>query len=352
MLIIFHVDLDAFFASVEEIENPRLKGKPLIVGGSSSGRGVVASANYAARAFGVRSAMPTAQALRRCPQAAVVPPRHTLYRDYSRRVMEIFRQTSPVIEPISIDEAFLDMTDRIPAGESPLEIARQLQDRIQVELELSASVGIASNKLVAKIASDFEKPHGLTYVPPGTEAGFLAPLPVRKLWGIGPKTAQALRAMGAQTIADVAALAEDDLVKRFGVTGTRMAQHARGIDHRPVQTTHVVKSISQETTFRKDVDDPEVLRETLWRMSQTLADRLQKKDFAARTVTLKLRYSDFNTLTRSITRDPPTAAARDIAHYALFLLQIHWQSHRPLRLIGLGTSHLVKGAHQPPLFEI
>ena len=349
--LIFHIDLDAFFASVEEIEQPELHGKPVIVGGKADGRGVVASANYAARKFGVRSAMPTAQALRRCPQAVVVPPRHALYKEYSQRVMAIFRRFSPVMEQISIDEAFLDMTGRIPGRISPEGVARRLQQQVETELGLSASVGIAANKLVAKIASDFEKPHGITYVPPGTEAAFLFPLPVRKLWGVGPKTAAELAAMGVETIGQLAQLSEENLVSLFGSHGAAMFRHARGLDDRPVQTTRRAKSISQETTFREDVSDAEFLRQTLAEMSRKLSARLQKKGVTARTVTLKLRYSDFSTVTRSITHDPPTDSAADIARYARFLLERHWQSHRPLRLVGVGVSHLVRGAHQPKLFE-
>lgn len=350
MRLIFHIDLDAFFASVEEIEQPELRGKPVVVGGKADGRGVVASANYAARKFGVRSAMPTAQALRRCPQAIVVRPRHALYKEYSRRVMEIFRQFSPEMEQLSIDEAFLDMTGRVLGRASPLDVARRLKQRVRTEIGLTASVGIAANKLVAKVASDFEKPDGLTYVRAGTEATFLAPLPVRKLWGIGPKTEAELQAMGVQNIGQLAQLSEENLVARFGAHGAAMRRHALGIDNRPVQTTRHAKSISQETTFAEDVADADLLYDTLTRMSAKLAGRLQKKNVTARTVTLKLRYGDFSTLTRSITHDPPTNSAADIQHYAHFLLKKHWQSHRPLRLIGLGVSQFVRGGVQPKLF--
>ena len=350
--LIFHIDLDAFFASVEEIENPDLRDKPVIVGGKADGRGVVASANYAAREFGVRSAMPTAQALRRCPQAIVVPPHHALYKEYSQKVMTIFSDTSPILEQISIDEAFLDMTDYLLGQELPVDAAKKLQRQIKIELGLSASVGIAANKLVAKIASDFKKPYGITHVPFGAEEAFLAPLPVRKLWGVGAKTAEELAAMGVQTIGDLAKLSEQNLVARFGSHGAAMFRHARGIDTRSVKTTRVAKSISQETTFQNDVDDPELLYQTLVKMSYKIASRLRRKDFSARTITLKLRYSDFSTLTRSITHDPPINFAEDIAHYGRFLLEKHWQSNRPLRLIGLGASHFVRGAHQPKLFDL
>jgi DNA polymerase-4 len=350
MRIIFHVDLDAFFAAVEEIEDPSLKDKPLIVGGRPDQRGVVASANYEAREFGVRAAMPTAQALRRCPKAVVCPPRHELYRAYSKRVMALLRQVSPIIEALSIDEAFLDMTEHIPNGETPLETARSLQDRIQTELDLSASIGIAGNKLVAKIASDFEKPRGLTYISPGQEAEFLAPLPVQSLWGIGPITAQKLNQMGIKTIGDLVRLPETELVQRFGINGARMWRYARGIDYRPVQTSRAVKSISQERTFSQDVGNPQILQKTLQKMSRQLAQRLQKKDFTARTVTLKLRYSDFTTLTRSITRDSATNSPQEIYRQAHHLWQTHWITDRPVRLIGLGVSHFVKGVRQLSLF--
>jgi len=350
MRLIFHVDLDAFYTSVEELENPDLRGKPVIVGGHPDRRGVVASASYAARAFGVRSAMPTARALRRCPKAILLPPRFDLYRAYSRRVMDILRQTSPTLEPLSIDEAFLDMTDRLPPGASPPDAARALQTRIKTELGLSASIGVASNKLVAKIASDFDKPGGVTHVPPGTEAEFLAPLPVRALWGVGPKTAERLRAMGVQTIGELARLPEEVLVGQFGAHGAAMARHARGIDSRPVQTVRVVKSISQETTFHRDVDDPQILRATLQQMSHRLANSLQKKGVSARTVTLKLRYSDFSTHTRQLTLDAPIRDAETIYRRGVYLLREHWHASRPLRLIGLGVSHFVAGVEQKSLF--
>ncbi len=344
--IIFHVDLDAFFTSVEEVENPALKGKPLIVGGLPDKRGVVAAANYAARAFKVRSAMTTAQALRRCPQAIVIPPRHNLYRTYSERVMEILRQASPVLEQISIDEAFLDMTARIPNGFTPPEYARQLQNRIKTKLQLSASIGIAANKLLAKIASDFDKPGGLTYVPSGKEAAFLRLLPVRKLWGVGPKTAEKLAQLGVKTIGELAKQPEKKLVRLFGVNGAVMWRHAQGIDNRPLKTTRIAKSISQETTFAQDVDNPKILTDTLHLMSVQLSRRLQKKDFSARTVTLKLRYSDFSTTTRNTTHNPATNHADDIYRQAHYLLQKHWNRARPLRLIGLGVSNFTEGAEQ------
>lgn len=350
MRLIFHVDLDAFYAAVETLQDPSLEGKPLIVGGDPQRRGVVASANYAARAFGVRSAMSTARALRRCPQAIVKPPRHSLYQQVSGQVMDILRRASPVMEQLSIDEAFLDMTGRLPNGESPLEAARRLQKAIQTELGLSASVGIGSNKLIAKIASDVEKPRGLTYVSPGSETEFLAPMPVRALWGIGPKTAEKLAGIGVKTIGDLARLPKTDLSRMLGANGLMLWRFANGIDTRPVQTRRRARFISRETTFAADVQDAEVLAETLKKMSQKLAHRLQNRDLTARTVTLKLRYGDFSTFTRSVTQQTATNAAADIDRQAQFLLGKYWNRARPVRLIGLGVSRFVKGIFQPPLF--
>ena len=344
--LVFHVDLDAFFASVEEIENPALRGKPLIVGGAPDKRGVVASANYAARAFKVRAAMSTAQALRRCPKAIVLPPRIELYRRYSERVMAILRQASPILEQLSIDEAFLEMTGRLPDTLSPPEYARQLQQRLKTRTQLSASIGIAANKLVAKIASDFDKPGGVTYVSPGTEAAFLTLLPVRSLWGVGPKTAEQLAHLNVKTIGDLARQPEKELVRQFGINGAAMWRRAQGIDNSPVKTARAVKSISRETTFARDVDDPQILRDTLHSMSEQLARRLQKKGFSARTVTLKLRYGDFSTLTRNATRNPATNHTEDIYRQARYLLQTHWNSARSLRLIGLGVSNFTEGVEQ------
>lgn len=350
MRVIFHVDIDAFFASVEEIEEPSLKGKPLIIGGKPDKRGVVASANYAARAFGVRSAMTTARALRRCPQAIVRPLRLDLYQEYSEQFMDILRESTPLVESLSLDEAFLDMTEYIPADSTSEAVAGALQARIQTELGLSVSIGVATSKLVAKMASDSKKPSGLTYVPPHTEASFLAPLPVRTLWGIGPKTAQKLSEMGVKTIRNLANLPEIDLIRKFGVSGAKMWRHAKGIDHQPVQAARSIKSFGQETTFSDDVSDPQRLEETLYKMSQELAQRLQEKNFTARRITLKFRYSDFSTLTRSVTNDPATNSPDDIYRRTKHLWQQYWNTARPIRLIGVRVSQLIEGVQQLSLF--
>jgi len=346
---IVHLDLDAFFASVEVLEKPDLAGKPVLVGGRPEQRGVVAAASYAARAFGVHSAMPMARALRLCPRAVVLPARHGVYRDYSRRVMDILHQASSLVEQISVDEAVLDLTDQVAAWEETPGIARALQVRVREEVGLSASLGVATNKLVAKVASDHDKPGGLTVVRPGGEAAFLAPLPVRVLWGVGPVTASRLAEMGVTTVGELAGLSEEVLRARFGQHGAEMARRARGIDHRPVVTEHERKSVSQETTFARDVRDPAALRRHLWRLSRGVARHLKRSQVAAGTVAIKLRYADFTMLTRQMSLDVPTDDERRIYRAALVLLKRAWQRGRPVRLLGVAGRQLLPPAGQLPL---
>lgn len=337
---IVHLDLDAFFAAVEVLENPDLAGKPVLIGGRPEERGVVAAASYPARAFGVRSAMPMHQALRLCPEAVVLPPRHRRYSEYSQRVMAILCQTSPLVEQMSIDEAYLDLTDQIAVWDKGVELARRLQDRVQEQVSLSASLGVATNKLVAKVASDRDKPGGLTAVRPGEEAAFLAPLPVRVLWGVGPVTAAGLREMGVTTVGQLAQVPEEELRARFGQHGRAMAQQARGFDERPVVTEHEVRSVSQERTFARDVVDAEALKRQLWRLSRGVARRLRKTELAAGTVVVKLRYADFTTLTRQMTLMVPTDDEEEIYRAALALLKRAWQPRQPVRLLGVAGRHL------------
>ena len=337
---IVHLDLDAFFAAVEALDNPALAGLPLIVGGRPEERGVVSTASYEARAYGVRSAMPTARALQLCPKAAVVPPRHERYRAFSRRVMAILRETTPLVEQISIDEAFLDLTAAVSRWEDAVRIARGIQQRVSDEVQLSASLGVATNKLVAKVASDQDKPGGLTVVRAGEEAGFLASLPVRVLWGIGPVTAGQLAEMGVTTVGELARVPEETLRERFGRPGAAMARQARGIDPRPVVTEHERKSISQERTFARDIDRLKPLKRHLWRMSQRVAEYLQQADLAAGTVSIKMRYADFTTLTRQVSLSVPADDALVIYRAALTLLQQAWQPGRPVRLLGVGGRRL------------
>jgi DNA polymerase-4 len=348
---ILHLDVDAFFASVEEILDPSLKGKPVIVGARPEQRGVVASASYAARAFGVHSAMPTAQALRLCPQAIVIPPRHKVYGEYSARMMAILSEYSALIEPLSLDEAFLDITGCGTHWSSPEELAHQLQERLEVELGLSASIGLASNKLVAKIASGLEKPHGFVVVPQGREAEFLATLPVEKLWGVGEVTARSLHEMGVFTIGQLARVPAAQLEARFGRRGSDLYRHARGIDDSPVVAEREEKSLSREVTFAEDIGDGRVLRKTLLSLSEDVARQLRERELRGRTVKLKLRYADFKTLTRQATMAAPTDLGQVIFNQAARLLERAWDKCKKVRLIGVGVSKFEPEERQLSLFE-
>ncbi|MFQ5858748.1 MAG: DNA polymerase IV [Anaerolineae bacterium] len=341
---ILHVDLDCFYVSVERLQDPSLAGKPVLVGGDPKGRGVVASASYEAREFGVRSAMPTAQALRLCPDAIVIRWRHGLYREYSRQVMDILYEITPVVEQMSIDEAYLDVTSIGENWTIAEEIATRTQRRLKDELGLPSSWGVATNKLVAKIASDQDKPAGLVVVPPGTEADFLAPLPVEALWGVGPVTGEKLRKMGASTIGELAQLDAGLLERTFGVHGLNLARRSRGIDNRPVVTERVRKSVSQENTFSRDVSDRDKLVAEIQEQSASVARSLQKNGQRARTITLKLRRPDFSTVTRSRTIDGATDDAGTIANIAVDLFDKEWHRGEPVRLIGVRAGNLVDQA--------
>jgi len=353
---ILHLDLDAFYCAVEENLNPSLKDKPFAVGGKPSERGVVSSCSYAARAFGVRSAMPMSQALRLCPGLIIVPGRHRLYSEASKKVMERLRNLTPLVEQISIDEAFLDISD-LP--DPPERIAHGLQARIRDELSLSSSIGIAPNKLVAKIATDVGKkaatkgkpPFALTIVPSGKEAEFLAPLPADMLWGIGPKTSARLGDLGVHTIGDIANWPEDELVRLFGENGRDMARHARGRDDRPVVTEREIKSISQEVTFSRDVRDDRSLEKTLSELSTQVGRRLRKNHLAGTTVKLKIRWPDFTTLTRQVTLPSPTNNDNEISRTALGLMKKIRKSGQAVRLIGVGVSGLGEPMRQLELWE-
>jgi DNA polymerase IV len=349
MRLILHVDLDAFFCSVEELLDPSLIGTAFAVGGAANERGVISTCSYEARKFGVHSALPTAQALRLCPHLKLLPGRHKLYSEYSQRVMALFEHETPLCEQISIDEAFLDFTgDSRPGGE----IAATLKDAIRREVGLKSSFGVASNKLVAKIATNLGKPDGLIVVPPGEEAAFLAPLPLAALWGVGPKTQARLEELGLRTIGQLAVWPEADLVRRFGAWGEDLARHARGRDDRPLETEREAKSISKEMTFARDVSEREVLRRTLLELCDQLAASLRRQGLHARTVKLKLRWPPFETITRQTTLPTPTDLEGDIfdAAYELFLAA--WGRGRPVRLLGVGVAGLQTGARQLGLFDM
>ncbi len=354
---ILHVDLDAFFCSVEEIQNPELRGKPFAVGGKPNERGVVASCSYPARAMGVRSAMPMSRALQLCRQLIIVPGRHKLYGEYSEKVMDKLRNLTPFVEQISIDEAFLDISDM---HEAPARLALDLQAAIKNELQLPSSIGIATNKLMAKIANEVgkksgkkknEPPFGLTIVPAGDEAKFIAPLPADMLWGVGPKTSARLTGLGIHTIGDIANWPEKELVNLFGENGRELWQHAHGIDNRPIVTEYETKSISQETTFNVDVRDEKTLEKTLREQSMEVGRQLRKNDLAGKTVKLKIRWSDFTTLTRQITLPTSTNNDDEIMHAAIKLMKIVRKPNQAVRLIGVGVSGIGAPVRQLSLWD-
>jgi DNA polymerase-4 len=347
---IIHLDLDAFFASVEELLDPSIVGLPILVGGSPEGRGVVSSASYAARAYGVHSAMPMAQALRLCPQAIVRSGHRREYSSYSRRVMAILDEYTPLLEPISIDEAFLDVTGSEALFGPADVLAHRIQERILAELGLPSSLGVASNKLVAKVASELAKPRGVRVVPPGNEAAFLAPLPIERLWGVGDVTAGRLHQHGLSTIGQLAALPEAQMKMLFGSFAIEMHRRALGMNDSPVGVEGRRKSVSQERTFARDVGDLDVLQRALLKMSEEVAAQLRKEGDCAHTVVLKMRYPDFTTITRQATLAQPTELADAIFVQARKLLQHEWKKGTQLRLIGVGATGLSQ-ARQLSLFD-
>jgi len=353
---ILHLDLDAFFCAVEEGRDPSLRGKPFAVGGRPDQRGVVASCSYAARQFSVRSAMPMSQAIRLCPGLIVVPSSHGVYSEASRQVMAILDNLTPLVEQISIDEAFLDVTMLRDDAET---LARRLQATIRDELGLPSSLGVATNKLLAKVANNIGKsaaindapPYAITVVSPGQEAAYLAPLPVRELWGVGPKTAEALARLGIHTIGDIARWPGADLAHRFGKHGADLAQRARGMDDSPVTPESETKSVSKETTFSRDVRDAETLKRTLRSLSDGVGRRLRKDGLSGTTVKLKLRWVDFTTLTRQLTLRAPTQHDDEIYAAALELFEKTWTAGKPVRLIGVGVSSFDDGGSQLGLWD-
>jgi DNA polymerase-4 len=343
-VIVAHLDLDAFFAAVEELENPELRKLPLVVGGDPHGRGVVATANYVARRFGIGSAMSCAEALRRCPHATFVRPRHSLYNEYSREVWSIVREIVPTIEQAGIDEGYLDLGEVAPSFDDARALAEAVQAVVRARTRLTCSLGVATSKVVAKIASDRRKPAGLTVVRPGREARFLAPLPIRILPGVGPRAEERLLAAGIETIGDLAALADDDALIR-GKVGALLRDRARGIDPRPLEASIERISISSEETFPQDVGDPERLHDELRRMAGRLAEHLHGRGQTARTVTTKLRYPDFSIRTRSTSLPVGIDDGDRIGDLACALLDRALEDRPgPLRLVGVGVSSLAEHA--------
>jgi DNA polymerase-4 len=340
---ILHVDMDAFYASVEVLDDPSLRGKPIIVGGHE-GRGVVSSASYEARRFGVRSAMPVAHALRLCPTAIVVPPHFDRYSALSQRVMGIFRDVTPLVEPLSIDEAFLDVRGARRLWGSPGTIARMLRTRVREETGLTCSVGAAATKHVAKMASTISKPDGLLVVAEADTAAFLAPRPVRALWGVGPKAAEALESRGIRTVADVLASPRPMLDRALGpAMGERVWQLAHGVDARQVHTERTEKSIGHEETFAHDIADTRVLHVELRRLADRVGARLRRHGVEAATVAIKVRLSDFTTLSRSRTLAEPTAVGQRIGEAAIELFDAIPRP-LPVRLVGVRGERLREAA--------
>jgi DNA polymerase-4 len=339
-VIVGHLDLDAFFAAVEELEQPELRTVPLVVGGDPHGRGVVATANYEARRFGIRSAMSCAEALRRCSHAVFVRPRHTLYRTYSDAVWDVVAGIVPAIERAGLDEGYLDLTELAPDFSRARVLVEAVQTAVRGATSLSCSLGVGASKVVAKVASDRRKPGGITVVPPGRETEFLAPFDLRLLPGIGPRTEERLRRLGIVTLGALAALDDDELAGLLpGKNGRMLRSRAQGSDARRLEMTPVAASISHEETFDRDIDERERLQAELRRMAERLADRLASRGRTARTVTTKVRYQDFSIRSRSISLPVGTNEAERIGELACTLLDRALRDRRgALRLVGVSVS--------------
>ena len=336
---ILHLDMDAFYPAVEALDDPGLKGKPVIVGGSKK-RGVVSSASYEARRYGVHSAQPMAQAMRLCPNAIVMPVRMSRYKEVSEKIFKIFERFTPLVEPLSIDEAFLDVTGTERLFGDPVQTARQIKKTIQEEIGLTVSAGIAPSKFVAKIASDMEKPDGLTVVPADKAREFLDPLPIEKMWGVGKVTREALSRLSIYTFKDLRQVPVDVLENKFGKHGLHMHQLSMGIDERNVVTFHNVKSIGHEDTYSEDILDLESAKRELLSLVNRVARRLRRKGFEGKTITLKVKYNDFVQITRSVTLHRYTNDSAEIYANICSLLEKTAVGKRPVRLLGISLSNL------------
>ena len=339
---IIHLDMDAFYAAVEVLDNPSLKGKPVIVGGSKE-RGVVTSASYEARRFGVHSAQPMATAMRSCPHGVFLPGRMRRYQEVSERIFEIFLRFTPLVEPLSIDEAFLDVTGCAALFGSPEDVARKIKKTVLEETGLTVSAGVAPCKFVAKIASDLHKPDGLTVVPPGKVMEFLSPLPIEKLWGVGKTTQKALALIGVRTIGDLSRVPSEILEGKFGKHGRHLHHLSHGIDDREVETLHEAKSIGREETFPEDLVDMPTMRRELLSLSMRVSRRLRRHGLTGRTVTLKVKYKGFVLVTRSATLPQATDDGAEIFRSCCSLLGKTEAGKRPVRLLGISVSQLETG---------
>ena len=341
---ILHCDMDCFYAAVHMRDDPSLRGLPVVIGGSPSGRGVVAAASYEARQYGIRSAMPAARAVKLCRHAVFLKPEFPRYRKESEAIFAILREFTPVVQPASLDEAYLDVSDELAPDRTATEIARAIRKRVFEERHLTISVGVGPNKLIAKLASDHRKPDGLTVVRPHQVTAFLDPLPVRRLPGVGPATERSLRDLGFETVADLRAISTEDLEARFGKHGRGLARYARGIDDRPVRVERERKSLGHERTYREDLPDLPAMDAEITRLASMVAKGLQRRDLGARTVSVKVRYPDFTTLTRSRTFAEPIASAQWIDRIGRELLRQTDAGRVPVRLLGVTASGLVEHA--------
>jgi DNA polymerase-4 len=337
--VIMHVDMDAFFASIEQRDRPELRGRPVVVGARPGGRGVVSTCSYEARVFGVRSAMPINEAFRRCPHAVFLPPDFVRYSEASDRLMQLLEEFSPLVEPVSVDEAYLDLTGTERLLGPPAEVGRRAKQRVREVLNLGMSVGIGPNRLIAKIASDHHKPDGLTVVTPDQVQAFLAPLPVRALRGVGPKLGEAIARAGLGCVGDIRRWSLERLQQRFGDDlGEMLYWQSRGVGSARVGDSSERKQVSKEHTFARDVTDATVLRDTLRRLAASVARSARRQQFAGRTVTLKIRLPGFETHSRRFTRDRPTHDERELLQEVWRLYEESGFAGRPVRLIGVGLT--------------
>lgn len=346
---IIHIDMDAFYASVEQRDNPELRGKPVAVG-QADGRGVVAAASYEARRYGVRSAMSSSKARKLCPSLVFTDCRFDVYKAVSAQIHDIFHRYTDIIEPISLDEAFLDVTTNKRGIELALDIAREIKQQIRTELSLVASAGVSYNKFLAKIASDYRKPDGLCVIPPQRAMDFIARMPVESFWGVGPVTAQKMHSLGIYTGEDLRRYSVPELRLHFGKAGPLFYNFARGIDNRPVEAFRERKSVGCEETLEHDITDAESLEALLLSLADELEGRIAKRHFEGNNLTLKLRYSDFTTITRAVTCATPLIKAEDIASKGRELLTRAMAAERPVRLMGLSVARSTKAdASDSPL---
>jgi DNA polymerase-4 len=338
---VLHIDLDAYYASIEQRDHPELRGKPVVVGGSPQSRGVVATCSYEARAFGVRSAMPTKTAYQLCPQAIFLPPRFEVYRAVSAQVMEIFKSITALVEPLSLDEAFLDVSSCVSGFPEAVQLARTIKERIREETGLTASAGISFNKLLAKLGSDAHKPDGLTLITPEQAPAFLDALPIDKFFGVGKVTEAALRERGILTGADLRRMSEEELRTLLGSRGSLLCRHVRAEDDRPVEPIRERKSVGKEITLERDLVDRGQMETILAGLAEQVERRLTDLELAARTLSLKVRWSDFRLITRSVSRTQEFRSAREMLPVLRIMLTQLGSEQRPVRLLGVSVSNLM-----------